>query len=171
MNLKAVVYTSNTGETEKYAKAFAAKENLPCMELKEAEECLEKHASLIYFGWIFADTIQGYDKTATLFDIPCVCGVGMSAPSSKDEAVAKASNITDGVKLFTFQGGLHMNQLSFMHKMILSVVRKSTVKKLQEKQRTPQEESDLALWKDGGSRFDPSALDELSSWCHQNGLL
>lgn len=59
MNLKAVVYTSNTGETEKYAKAFAVKENLPCMELKEAEECLDKHASLIYFGWIFADTISG----------------------------------------------------------------------------------------------------------------
>ena len=47
MNLKAVVYTSNTGETEKYAKAFAVKENLPCMELKEAEESLEK-LSLIH---------------------------------------------------------------------------------------------------------------------------
>ena len=29
--IEAVVYTSNTGETEKYAKTFAVKAGLPCV--------------------------------------------------------------------------------------------------------------------------------------------
>ena len=35
--ITAVVYTSNTGETEKYARCFAEKVNLPCMDLKHAD--------------------------------------------------------------------------------------------------------------------------------------
>ena len=75
--IEAVVYTSNTGETEKYAKTFAVKAGLPCVKLEETST-LEKGAHIIYFGWIFADTIQGYDKACRKYDIPCVCGVGMS---------------------------------------------------------------------------------------------
>ena len=41
--IEAVVYTSNTGETEKYAKTFAVKAGLPCVKLEETST-LEKGA-------------------------------------------------------------------------------------------------------------------------------
>lgn len=164
--ITTVVYTSNTGETEKYAIAFAEMVHLPCMDLKHSSDYAEG-TSVLYFGWVFADHIQGYEKAQQRFHIPCVCGVGMSTAGTKDETIREAMKLDDNTVLFTLQGGLHMKQLKGMHKLILSVVRKSSISSLESRQRTPQEEDDLLLWKEGGSRFDPSALTPIVSWYEQ----
>ena len=168
--ITAVVYTSNTGETEKYARCFAEKVNLPCMDLKHADT-LDKGTQIIYFGWIIADTVQGYDNAEKKYVIPCVCGVGISASGTKHEEVRKATGIPESVQLFTLQGGLHMEKLRGMHRLILSVVRKSSIRKLEEKQRNPQEEDDLDLWRNGGSRFDETALDPVIRWYRESGQI
>ena len=87
--ITTVVYTSNTGETEKYAKGFAEMVHLPCMDLKHSSDYAEG-TSVLYFGWVFADHIQGYEKAQQRFHIPCVCGVGMSTAGTKDETIREA---------------------------------------------------------------------------------
>ena len=161
--IEAVVYTSNTGETEKYAKTFAVKAGLPCVKLEEAST-LEKGAHIIYFGWIFADTIQGYDKACGKYDIPCVCGVGMSTAGTKNREIRKATGLGEEVVLFSLRGGLHMDRLKGIHRLILSAVRKANIRQLEGKERTAQEEDELALWKEGGSRFDENALLPVLGW-------
>lgn len=163
--IEAVVFTSNTGETEKYAKAFAEKAGLPCVKLKETSS-LENGAQIIYFGWIFADTIQGYDKACRKYDIPCVCGVGMSKAGTKNREIRKATGLGEEVVLFSFRGGLHMDRLKGIHRLILSAVRKANIRQLEGKERSVQEEDDLALWKEGGSRFDENALLPMLDWYH-----
>ena len=87
--ITTVVYTSNTGETEKYAKAFAEMVHLPCMDLKHSSDYAEG-TSVLYFGWVFADHIQGYEKAQQRFHIPCVCGVGISTAGTKEETIREA---------------------------------------------------------------------------------
>ena len=68
------------------------------------------------------------------------------------------------IDLVDLRGGLHMDRLKGIHRLILSAVRKANIRQLEGKERTAQEEDDLALWKKGGSRFDENALLPVLGW-------
>ena len=58
--MDAIVYTSNTGFTEKYAKLLGGKLFLPVYSLEEAKGKLAAGAEIIYLGWLMAGTVKGY---------------------------------------------------------------------------------------------------------------
>ena len=77
MVVDAIVFVSNTGHTERYAKMFAEKIGVKAFSYKDAKKSLKKKSKIIYFGWLFASDIKGYRKAKSRFDIVAVCGVGL----------------------------------------------------------------------------------------------
>ena len=58
--MEAVVYTSNTGSTEHYAKLLGHELRVSVYSTEEAGNKLPTGTEIIYLGWIMAGKIQGY---------------------------------------------------------------------------------------------------------------
>ena len=52
--MDAIVYTTNTGSAERYAKLLAQETGLPVYSFAEAKKQVFSKAKIIYLGWIMA---------------------------------------------------------------------------------------------------------------------
>ena len=75
--MKAIVYTTNAGSTEQYAKLLAQETGLPVYSLAEAKRTLSSGTEIVYLGWIMASTVKGYADAAKRYRICAVCAIGM----------------------------------------------------------------------------------------------
>lgn len=57
--MRAIVYTSNTGSTEKYAKLLSRQIEVSAYSMKDAKKMIKPGAEIIYLGWIMAGKIKG----------------------------------------------------------------------------------------------------------------
>lgn len=55
--MEAIVYVSNAGNTQRYARLLADQINLPVYSLEESKRNLKKGTEIIYLGWIMANGI------------------------------------------------------------------------------------------------------------------
>ena len=62
--IEAIVYTSNTGYTEEYARMLSKSTGLRALLLKDAVKALKRGTPVIYMGWLMAGIINGYKKAA-----------------------------------------------------------------------------------------------------------
>lgn len=126
--MKAIVYTSNAGHTEKYAKLLAEKTNLPVYALQEAIRILPKGTTVIYLGWLFVNHVTGYKKAAKCFHVTAVCGIGLCDTGTAIPDVRKVNKIPESIPLFTMQGGMDKSSLSgiygYMIKMLIQMTEK-----------------------------------------------
>lgn len=63
--MKAIIYTSNTGSTERYARLLAEQTGLPAYSLTEAKEAVP------------AGAVKGYGAAAKRYRVRALCGFGM----------------------------------------------------------------------------------------------
>ena len=93
--MNAIIYTTNTGSTERYARLLAQKTGLPVYSLAEAKKRVFAGAEVIYLGWIMAGSVKGYAEAAKRYRVRAVCGVGMgknwNANGQHAEKVSDAS--------------------------------------------------------------------------------
>ena len=165
MNIRAVVYTSNTGYTRQYAQLFADKTGLPVYSLSEAEKTLPSGSPVLYLGWLMAGKVQGYSKAAKRFRVHAVCGVGMGATDSQLEDIRKVNTLPGSLPVFTLQGGFDLPHLRGVYKLMMTVMAKTVGKQLAQKpNRTPDEEDMLDLFQNGGSRVREENLSGLLEW-------
>ena len=57
--MKAIVYTSQTGHTQRYAQMLAERTGVPAYSLKEAGKSLRRGEEIFYMGWLMAGTVKG----------------------------------------------------------------------------------------------------------------
>ena len=57
--MNAIVYTTNTGSAERYARLLAEQTGLPVCSLTEAKKTVSNGAEIIYLGWIMAGSVKG----------------------------------------------------------------------------------------------------------------
>ena len=79
MDINAIVYTSATGFTARYAALLAERTRLPAYELAQAGTALSKRAPVLYLGWLCAGGIKGLKKAAARCFI---CGAAMPLTGS-----------------------------------------------------------------------------------------
>lgn len=116
--MKTIVYTSNSGSTERYAEMLSKKTGIPVFELSKAER---NDADVIYLGWVMAGDIQGLSQAREKFKkIKAVVAVGMM-PSEKSKAEAKEKNkITE--EFFYLPGEFNIKKLKGMYKMMMNMM-------------------------------------------------
>lgn len=153
--MKAIIYESNTGFTERYAKALSEKTGIPAYTLKDAKKAIQKGSEVVYLGWVLANMIQGYDKARKQWKIEALAAVGMNPLSDQNTEILKEANKPD-CPMFYLPGGLDNSKLGFMHSMMLSMVRKSL-----EKENKPEYADAIRMFMYGGDFFSEEYLEGL----------
>ena len=167
--IQAIVYTSNTGSTERYAKLLGHETDLPAYSLEEAKKVLKSGAQIIYLGWIMAGTIQGYREAEKRYQISMVSAVGMEPAGTQLREIREKNQIPETVQLYTLQGGYLIHKLRGVHKLMMLMVTSTAGTALAEKiDRTPEEDDLLELMEHGGSRVSIENLSAPIQWCRQN---
>ena len=159
--MKAIVYTSDTGFTARYAKMLSEKTGLCAYELAEAERQVEKGSEVIYLGWLFASTVKGYRKAAKRYKIAAVCGVGLCETGCLLAEVRKAISLPDSIPLFTVQGGMDHAKLHGINKLMIKMLLKILSAK---KNGTEDDARMLALIRQGGDYVCEENLAALIAW-------
>ncbi|MGN1422539.1 MAG: hypothetical protein ACI4XA_04120 [Oscillospiraceae bacterium] len=122
--MKAVIYESNTGHAERYAKALAEKLRLPCYDIKGAKKALPKGESVIFIGWVFANRIMGLDKAQKRWIVAAVGAVGLfPAVKANEEILISENKLT--VPLFYLRGGIEFSKLGMLQRKLLKTVHDS----------------------------------------------
>lgn len=161
MNAQAIVYTSNTGYTARYAALLSEKLGVPAHPLAEAMKTLPAGAPVIYMGWLMAGSVKGCRKAAKRFAIQAVIGVGLGDTGSQDEAARKACGLPAETPVFTVQGGMDINKLKGMQKLLIRMLTKAMANK---KDATPGEARMAELLQSGGDFVSEKELAAVLAW-------
>lgn len=125
-----IVYSTNTGSTERYAKMLSEKLSCPCVKISAAAD-LDKNEEIIFMSWMMAGTLQDYAKAKELFaNIKAVCAVGMFSGDKKIDEVREKNQISE--ELFLLPGAFNINKLTGMYKMMMGMAMKMIKGKLKE---------------------------------------
>ena len=163
--MNAILYTTNTGSTERYAKLLAQETGLPVCSLAEAKTAVPAGAEVIYLGWIMAGSVKGYAAAAKRYRVRAVCGVGMGQTGTQTDSVRKKSGIPADVPLFTLQGNFDVKKLHGVYRPMMEIMVKTAGKSLAEKKdRTPEEDDMLDMMLHGGERVKEENLSTVLDW-------
>ena len=163
--MEAIIYTTNTGSTEQYAKLLAQKTGLPACSLAEAKKRDFAGAEVVYLGWIMAGSVKGYAEAAKRYRVCAVCGVGMGQTGTQTDSVRKKTAIPAGIPLFTLQGNFDVKKLHGVYRLMMEIMVKTAGKGLAEKKdRTPEEDDMLDMMLHGGERVKEENLGAVLDW-------
>ena len=161
MNATAIVYTSETGFTARYAALLAEKLHLPAYPLADALQQLPAGTPGIHMGWLMAGSVVGCKKAQKRFAIAAVIGVGLGDTGAQDAAARKACALPADVPVFTVQGGMDISKLQGPYRFVIRLLPKAVSAK---KNRTPDEDKMLALLQKGGDYVSEKELTAVLAW-------
>ena len=163
--MDAIIYTTNTGSTARYAGLLAQKTGLPVYSLAEAKKTVSTGAEVIYLGWIMAGSIKGYAEAAKRYRVRAVCAVGMGQTGTRTDSVRKKAAIPAGVPVFTLQGNFDVKKLHGVYRPMMELMVKTAGKALVEKSdRTPEEDDMLDMMLHGCERVKAENLRAVLDW-------
>lgn len=138
--MKAIIYKSNTGFTKKYAEILSEKTGISVYEIKEGLKKVPVGSDVIYMGWLLAGKIAGYKKAALKYNIKAVCAVGMARFTETYKEETKTQNGVTKAEFFYLQGGLDVNKLHGIYKIMMKTVIKGMKSKMENKEVKTEED-------------------------------
>lgn len=163
-----IVYKSNTGYTEQYAKLLSSELDIPAYSAENIPAC-HYGQDVIFMGWVMAGKIMGYSSVVKKCRVCAVVGVGMG-PELPElvPGFRKSMHLTNGMAVFYLQGGFDLDRLKGPFKLIMKIKNKEIAGNLTMKsQRTPAEEATLAMTRGEYSCVRAENLSRIISW-YQN---
>ena len=161
MRIKAIVYTSNTGFTARYAALLGERAGLPVWELSQAKGGLARREDVLYLGWLCAGGIKGLKKARRLFRVRAVCAVGIAPPESGMLKTIAERNQTGELPLFYLRGGYDGTALRGIHRLMMSFMEKTMAAA---KEQDPQAREMLDAIQNGADWVEPEQLKPVLSW-------
>lgn len=170
--MEAIIYTTNTGSAEQYAKMLAEQTGLPVFSMEEAKSEVEEGSEIIYLGWIMAAQVKGYKTAAKKYKIRAVCAVGMEKTGTRTEEIRKKTFVPAEVPLFTLQGNFNVKKLHGFYRLMMSMMIKMVTKQLVAKtDRTQRENEMLEIMLQGGENVRKENLAEVLDWYKREQML
>ncbi len=166
MKAKYIVYTSETGHSQRYARMLSEKLDISAIPLDEAVRSVKHGTEIIYVGWLFASSVKGYKKANKLFNIVCTVAVELCPTGTLLNEVRHRNSIPDSSPLFTVQGGMDREKLCGINKFMIN-----TLVRILKKNRTPSDEDreKLRLIEEGGDFVSEDNLSGVLEFCEENG--
>ncbi len=166
--MNAIIYTTNTGSTERYARLLAGQTGLPAYSLAEARKTVPAGAEIIYLGWIMAGAVKGYAEAAKRYRVCAVCGVGMGRTGTQTDSVRKKTAVPAQIPVFTLQGNFDVKKLHGIYRPMMEIMVKTAGRSLAEKSgRTPEEDDMLDMMLRGGERVRAENLSAVLDWYNE----
>ena len=167
--IQAIVYTSQTGYTQRYAQLLAEKTGVPAYSAKEARGKLPSKAEIFYMGWLLAGTVRGIQSAMDRYTIRGAAIVGISPQGNGDlwtEARINGGCSDSGGRLFYLQGGYAPEKLGFFYRMMMKPMAGSVIRQVQARGEaaTDQERRMAEIFQHGGDFVREEALDEIVRW-------
>ena len=170
--MEAIIYTTNTGSAEQYAKMLAEQTGLSVFSMEEAKSKVEEGSEIIYLGWIMAAQVKGYKTAAKKYKIRAVCAVGMEKTGTRTEQIRKKTFVPAEVPLFTLQGNFNVKKLHGFYRLMMSMMVKMVTKQLVAKtDRTQRENEMLEIMLQGGENVRKENLAEVLDWYKREQML
>ena len=170
--MEAIIYTTNTGSTEQYAKMLAEQTGLSVFSMEEAKSEVEEGSEIIYLGWIMAAQVKGYKTAAKKYKIRAVCAVGMERTGTRTEQIREKTSVPVAIPLFTLQGKFDVKKLRGFYRLMMSMMVKMVTKQLVAKtDRTQQENEMLEIMLQGGENVRKENLAEVLDWYKREQML
>lgn len=170
--MEAIIYTTNTGSAEQYAKMLAEQTGLSVFSMEEAKSEVEEGSEIIYLGWIMAAQVKGYKAAAKKYKIKAVCAVGMEKTGTRTEEIRKKTFVPAEVPLFTLQGNFNVKKLHGFYRLMMSMMVKMVTKQLVAKtDRTQRENEMLEIMLQGGENVRKENLAEVLDWYKREQML
>jgi len=164
-----IVYQSNTGFTETYARMLAQDTGFPLYSAEQARKALSQGSEILYLGWVCAGHISGLDQAVKRYDVKGACAVGLMPPDrSVFEHLARSNYLPSG-PMYYLQGGYAPERLKGIKKPMLNMVLRSLKKKLSGQANPPEEEIQLlAMICNGGSAVCEENLVPVLRWLNDD---
>lgn len=163
--MEAIVYTSNTGSTARYAKLLGHELGIPVYSAAEAKKTLPAGTGIIYLGWIMAGKVKGYPDAAKKYKLLAVCAVGMGQTGTQRKEIREKNGVPGKIPVFTLQGNFDVKKLRGMYRMMMDIMVKTAGKALENKtDRSPEEEDMLDMMLHGGERVRVENLKDVIDW-------
>lgn len=156
--MKAIIYESNTGFTERYAKLLSSKLDIPAYTIAEGKKAVDKGAEVIFMGWVFANKINGLDKAKKQWSVIAAAAVGMNPKTDENTEIVRKANKLE-IPLFYLWGGLDNTKLKGINKIMLGIVRDSLIK-----ENKPEYADAIEVFKNGGDFVSEENLTELVAY-------
>lgn len=121
MKANKIVYSSNTGFTERYARALAQATGLPCYRLEESP----RGGSAIYLGWLMAGRIKGLNRAVKKHLVTGCCAVGLGQEGQLDRLSAQLP----GGKVFYLRGGYIHEKQRGLNRLMMTVMLRAMEKR------------------------------------------
>ena len=166
--ISAIVYSSETGSCERYAKMLAEELKVPAKPLKYCES--DRFDQVVYVGWLMAGKITGLDKAREKMHVCAVVQVGMgpAGPEKADEGRNK-NKLPAEVAFFCKQGAFHMDKLPLPLRLAMTMMNKKLKAELEQKSGLDAQEQ--ALYKmvtTGDGEPAEWNVDDVVAWCRQH---
>jgi predicted alpha/beta hydrolase len=123
--MEAIIYESNTGFTQKYAKLLSLEADMPAYTVKEAKKELKKGTEVVFLGWIMGGKISGFKKVKHRYKVKCVAGVGMDNPKNQTGEYLVKKNRIKNIPTYYLQGGFNMARLTGVYGFMMRTMLKS----------------------------------------------
>lgn len=160
-DISAIVYTSNTGFTRRYAQMLSRASAIPAYDLAEAAALPADGSPVVYLSWLTAGRIKDLSKVCGRWQVRAVCTVGM-APECDLDTLAKTNHVD--CPLFYAQGGYAPEKLKGMNKLVMAIVTRLIVFGARRQAQTPEEKAQLEQFRTGCDFVDEANLSPLLSW-------
>lgn len=129
-----IIYGSNYGTTEQYAKELSKRTNIEAISFENVQE-INKYDKIIYIGGLYAGGVLGMSKTLRkLTNIQnktiILVTVGLADPTDEKNInnirnnikVQISKEIYDKAKIFHLRGGIDYSKLKFFHKTMMKML-------------------------------------------------
>lgn len=170
--MKAIVYTSNTGHTKKYAEILSTKTGIPVYDIKAVGQKLSENDEIIYMGWVKASTLVGFDKAKKHYNIKAVCAVGLGYPDEKIVATIANRHHIENAKVFYLQGGFDINKLHGFNKILMKMMSKALGSSVAKKENKSEEDMQtlktVEMINCGADCVKEENLDNIIKWLSEN---
>ncbi|MDP4133230.1 MAG: flavodoxin domain-containing protein [Bacillota bacterium] len=119
--MNAIIFDSNTGFTERYAKMLGEKTGLKVLNIRD-KGSLPKGSEVIYLGWLNAGGVTGFKKARKYFNVKALCPVGLTPLDElPDKDVIKRYGLKD-LPVFYLRGGFDMDKLKGLYKLLMKIM-------------------------------------------------
>ena len=154
--VSAVVYTSATGFTARYAGLLAEQTGLPLFRLEEAD-ALAPGAPVLYLGWLHAGSVRGLKRALRRFRVEGTCAVGMAPEVDADKL--RRDNGLGQTPLFYLRGGYAPDRVRGLDRVLMAGMKRHLAGK-----SDPQSQAALAAMRQGADWVSADQLGPVLAW-------
>lgn len=170
--MKAIVYTSQTGFTRRYAEMLAAQTGLPAYDAKTAKGQLPRGSEIFYMGWLLAGEVKGLKAAMGRYTVRGVAMVGVSPQGNGElwtEARINGGASDDGGRIFYLRGGYAPEKLGGLYRLMMGHMAKTVIRQVEAKGAgaTAEEREMAEVFRSGGDYVQEEALEEIAAWIRE----